>query len=174
MTSSYNADGTFSFAWYIDDSASHANSSYTIITFPVLATEYYGESGYDIQRYYSGDIGQEGRYFAFLHGIPDNAQIDFQVDALVGQNSTYWYVMHPLYPQYGGFNEPATAYETDSDWSNTQTITIGEISTSPTPTPAVPEFPSWIILPLFIIATLLLMLFYFKKHQPKSSLVNKS
>ena len=129
-TSSYNGDGTFSFAWYIDDSSPKSNSSYTIITFPVVATEYYAESGYDIQRYYSGDIGQEGRYFAFLHGIPANAQIDFQVEALVGQNSTYWYIQHPLFPQYGGFNQPAIAYDSDSGWSNTQTITIGESTES--------------------------------------------
>ena len=53
-----------------------------------------------------------------------------------------------------------------------------DLSQQPTsttsPSPTLPEFPSWIILPLFIIATLLLMLVYFKKHQPKSSLVNKS
>ena len=166
MTNSYNADGTFSFAWYIDDYAPHANSSYTIIDFPVVATEYYGESGYDIQRYYSGDIGQEGEYFAFLHGIPDNAQIDFQVSAVVGQNSTYWYVMHPMFPQYGGFNEPAIAYNSDSGWSNTQTITIGEISASPSSTPTVPEF-SWLaILPLLVFMFLVVDAIKRYKHVP--------
>ena len=157
-TISYNGDGTFSFAWYIDDSSPKSNSSYTTVTFPVIATEYYGESGYDIQRYYSGDIGQEGRYFAFLHGIPANAQIDFQLEALVGQNSTYWYVQHPLFPQYGGFNEPAIAYEADSSWSNTQTIVLGEISASPTPAPTVPEFPSRtfpLLLTIMVVAALL-------------------
>jgi hypothetical protein len=165
MTSSYNSDGTFSFAWYIDDSAPHANSSYTIINFPVVATEYYGESGYDIQRYYSGDIGQEGEYFAFLNGIPDNAQIDFQVDALVGQNSTYWYVMHPLFPQYGGFNEPAIAYDSDSAWSNTQTITIGEISASPSPTPTVPELSWLVILPLLLSMFSVAVIFRHRKNK---------
>lgn len=165
-TSSYNGDGTFSFAWYIDDSSPKSNSSYTIITFPVVATEYYSESGFDIQRYYSGDIGQEGRYFAFLHGIPANAQIDFQVEALVGQNSTYWYVQHPLFPQYGGFHEPAIAYETASSWSNTQTITIGEISASPIPTPTVPEVPllSTLLLLILMLATAGLLV-YHKKHK---------
>ena len=51
-------------------------------------------------------------------------QLDFQVNTLVGQNSTYWYVMHPLYPQYGGFNEQATAYDLQSGWSAAQTVTI--------------------------------------------------
>lgn len=149
-TSSYNRDGTFSYAWYVDDSSPKSNSSYTIISFPVVATEYYGESGFDIQRYYSGDIGQEGRYFAFLNGIPANAQIDFQVKALIGHNSTYWYVQHPLFPQYGGFNELAIAYDSDSAWSNTQTITLGEISASPTPTHTVIEFPILAVVPLFL------------------------
>jgi hypothetical protein len=162
-TSSYNGAGTFSYAWYIDDSSPQSKSSYTIITFPVVATEYYSESGFDIQRYYSGDIGQEGRYFAFLHGIPANAQIDFQVEALVGQNSTYWYVQHPLFPQYGGFHEPAIAYETASGWSNTQTITIGEISALPTPTPTVPEFSWLVILPLFL--SLLSIVVFFRKRK---------
>jgi parallel beta-helix repeat protein len=33
------------------------------------------------------------------------------------------------------------------------------------PVPVIPEFPSWIILPLFIIATLLLMLVYLKRYR---------
>jgi hypothetical protein len=165
-TSSYNGDGTFSFALYIDDSSPKLNSSYTTIAFPVVATEYYGESGYDIQRYYSGDIGQEGEYFAFLHGIPANAQIDFQVEALVGRNSTYWYVQHPLFPQYGGFNEPAIAYDSNSGWSNTQTIPIGEISASPTSTPTVPEFSLWTIpLLLTIMLALAGLVICFKKQK---------
>ncbi len=165
-TSLYNGDGTFSFAWYIDDSSPKSNSSYTTITFPVVATEYYGESGFDIQRYYSGDIGQEGRYFAFLDGIPADAQIDFQAEALVGRNSTYWYVQHPLFPQYGGFNEPAIAYDSDSAWSNTQTVTIGEISASPTPTPTVPEIPLWSTsLLLSIMFATVGLLVHFKKHK---------
>ncbi len=123
------------------------NSGSIIVSFPVIATEYYGESGYDVLRYYSGDEGQQGEYFAFLHGIPYDSQLDFQVNTLVGHNSTYWYVMHPLYPQYGGFDEPATAYDLQSDWSAAQTVTIASDS-HPTPTPTVPEF-SWIaILPL--------------------------
>ena len=165
-TSSY-IDGTFYYAQYINpDSSPHSKSSYITISFPVVPTEYYSESGYDIKRYYTGDEGQEGRYFAFLHGIPDNAQIDFQVDALVGQNATYWYVQHPLFPQYGGFYRPTIAYDSDSGWSSTQTIIIGEISASPTPTPTTPEFPSWTI-PLLLslmVATAALLVSH-KKHK---------
>ena len=45
------------------------------------------------------------------------------------------------------------------------------------PVPVIPEFPSWVILPLFMIATMLLMLVYFRKRKHwklKSSLKNNS
>ena len=139
LTSSYN-NGVFTYADYIaPETPIMPNSASIIVSFPVVPTEYYGESGYDVERYFLGDEGQEGHYFAFLHGIPYGSQIDFQVKALVGQNSTYWYVQHPLFPQYGGFDESAIAYETASGWSNTQTITLGEISSSTTPTPTLPN-----------------------------------
>jgi hypothetical protein len=87
-----------------------------------------------------------------LQNIPRNAQVDFQVQALIGSN----YIDYSLnYIQYYFIGE-------SSDWSNTQTITIGETSAStspnptptstqnPTPTPTVPEF-SWLaILPLCV------------------------
>ena len=151
-TSSYNEDGTFSYAQYINaDSSSRSSSSYTTIAFPVVTTEYYSESGYDIQRYYAGEPGQEGRYFAFLHGIPDNAQIDFQVEALLGHGSQKYVNDHPLAPYPIGHYESAIAFDTASGWSNTQTITIGEISASPTPTPTVPEL-SWLTILHLLIA----------------------
>jgi hypothetical protein len=125
LTSSYS-NGIFTYAEYIPPEAPiMPNSGHTIINFPVVPTQYYGESGYDIQRYHLGDGTQEGHYFAFLHGIPYGGQLDFQVQALVGQNATYWYIMHPLFPQYGGFTESAIAYEGASSWSNTQTVSIG-------------------------------------------------
>jgi len=143
-TSSYNGDGTFSYAQYInDDSTPQSELSYTIITFPVVPTELYSASGYDIQRYYSGDEGQEGRYFAILYAIPSDGQLDFQLEALVGHASQSWVIEHPFYPTIGGYFAPAVAYDLSSGWSNTQTITIGESqtptsspATTPTPTPS--------------------------------------
>ena len=61
------------------------------------------------------------------------------------------------------------------DWSSSQTVTIGQTSSTsiptytqspmptltqnstltPSPTPTVPEFPTWIILPLFAVPILL-------------------
>ena len=70
LTSSY-IDGVFTFAEYISsETPKMLNSGSIVVSFPVIATEYYGESGYDVQRYYFGDEGQQGEYFAFLHGIP--------------------------------------------------------------------------------------------------------
>jgi hypothetical protein len=142
ITSSYNGDGTFSYAQYInDDSTSQSKSSYTIIAFPVVATELYSASGYDIQRYYSGEEGTSGRYFAFLSTIPSGGQIDFQVEALVGHASQRWVVEHPFYPTIGGHFAPAIAYDSTSGWSNTHSITIGE-SQTPTPSPATTPTPT--------------------------------
>jgi hypothetical protein len=135
-TSSYNTDSTFSYAEYVSpDSPTQSKSSYIIIYFPVVPTELYGESGYDVQRYYSGYEGEEGRYFAFLSAIPDGAQLDFQVEALVGHDSQRWVIDHPLYPWLGGHFTSAIAYDGTSGWSNTQSITIGESQTlTPFPT----------------------------------------
>lgn len=168
-TSSYNGDGTFSYGEYISaDSASQSKSSYTIITFPVVATDTYSASGYDIQRYYSGGEGQEGRYFAFLSAIPDGGQVDFQVEALVGHDSQSWVIEHPFYPTIGGHFAPAVAYDSTSGWSNIQTITIGEtFSPTPNPTPTVPEFPSVTIVTIMLIV-LALAISVFKRKKDNS------
>ncbi len=100
-----------------------------------MPTELYQASGYDIQRYYSGTEGQTGMYSGFLYAVPDGAQLDFQVEALVGHTSQRWVIHHPLFPTYGGHFTPAVAYDGTSGWSNTQTITIGESQTL-TPSPA--------------------------------------
>jgi hypothetical protein len=167
LTSSYNGNNTWSFAQYISrDSPTQSSSSDTIVAFPVVTTEYYGESGYDIQRYYSGDEGQEGQYFEFLYAIPANAQIDFQVEALVGHASQMWVIEHPFYPEIGGHFAPAVAYDLTSSWSNTQTTTIGETSASPTPTPTIPEFSSLAIqVSLITMAAVAGLLVYFKMHK---------
>jgi len=142
LTSSQaNANGVFSFAWYISpDSPIQSSSGYTTITFPVVPTGLYGASAYDIQRYYSSARG----YGAFLSAVPGGGKLDFQVEALVGHNSTMWVIQHPLYPTIGGYSAPATAYDLTSGWSSTQTLTIpaSSTSTSTSPTPTVPEFPS--------------------------------
>ena len=146
LTSSQANENGFPYAWYISpESPPQSNLGYTTFAFPVVPTNVYGESGYDVQRYYSAQNGGPVLHPTFLTGIPSGAQLDFQIQALVGHNSSYWYIQHPFTPTYGGYSAPAVAYDSASGWSNTQTITIGETSesTPPTPTPSVPEFPSW-------------------------------
>jgi hypothetical protein len=75
-----------------------------------------------------------------------------------------WVIQHPFYPTIGGYFAPATAYDSTSGWSNTQTVTISE--TSPTSTPTVPEFSSWTILLLVtVMVTVAGLSIYFKKHK---------
>ncbi|MEM2098198.1 MAG: hypothetical protein QXU99_00420 [Candidatus Bathyarchaeia archaeon] len=136
MTSAYNADGTFSYALYVNrDSPVQSSSSYTMIIFPVVPTRVYSASGYyegyNIQRYYSEEEGREGRYSEFLSAIPNDAHLDFQVEALVGHTSQRWIIVHPLYPTYGGYFAPAVAYDVSSGWSETKTIIIPTSTTSP-------------------------------------------
>ena len=74
--------------------------------------------------------------YLFPSSIPYGAAVDFQVQSLIG------YVHR--YPVINSW----TFNGTESDWSNTQTITIPNNSTSPTPT--VPEFPAIAIVPLLL------------------------
>jgi len=147
-TSSYNENNnTLSFAEYISpDSPTQSNSSYTVITFPVVPTEFIGASGYDILK------GQGGSYF--LSEVPGGGKLDFQVEALVGHNSSMWILEHPTIPiPYEGYYAPATAFDLTSGWSNKQTITISaSASTSTSPTPTVPEFPSSLVILIVFIA----------------------
>lgn len=114
-----NANGIFPSAWYVY-SPVQSNSTSTIIDFQVVPTDVYQATGYDI-------------YGTPFYGIPIDSQLDFQVEALVGHNSTYWYIQHPFTPTYGGFSVSAVAYDSASGWSNTQTINID--ANAPTTTP---------------------------------------
>ena len=70
-------------------------------------------------------------------------EVDVQVQALFGDYETFIY----------GFSAPGGAtYDfifqgTVSDWSNTQTVTFEENA-------VIPEFPSWLILPLILTITM--------------------
>jgi len=149
LTSSYAGENGFPYAWYLlPETPPQSNQTYTTIAFPVVPTEDYGASGYDVQR---PNTGYNAWLPTFLDAIPSGAQLDFQVQTLVGHNSTYWVIQHPFTPTIGGYSAPAAAYISSSGWSNTQTITIGETtSTSPTPTPAVPELSWLVIVPLLL------------------------
>jgi hypothetical protein len=107
--------------------------------------------------------------YPFWNSTYSGAQIDFQVQALIGA-------------VHRGYNPSATnqlemypfVFTGEmSDWSNTQTVTIPATSTSasPTPTPSVPEFSLWTLLLLPTLMVSIGLLVYFKKH--KHSSVNK-
>ena len=147
-----NANGIFPYAWYVY-SPVQSNSTSTIIDFQVEPTDVYQTAGYDI-------------YGTPFSGIPIDSQLDFQVEALVGHNSTYWYIQPPFSLTVGGFSVPAVAYDSASGWSNTQTVTIGEMaSTSPTPTPSVPEFPALAILTLLSASLLVAVVLVVRKRK---------
>jgi hypothetical protein len=65
---------------------------------------------------------------------PQNGSVDFQVEAMIGQNATYYDPTNDIVydPSSGGVNRPAMAHVTSSGWSNTQTINIsdGQVSVS--------------------------------------------
>ena len=68
---------------------------------------------------------------------PPNATVDFQISAILGHKSQMFVDDHPFIPQLIGHEEPALAFDIQSDWSNTQTITITNSSLST----ATPENP---------------------------------
>lgn len=95
---------------------------------------------------------------------PIGGQVDIQVEAMLGVNSTYFLSTDNFFAM-GDNYLPAIAYVTSSDWSNTQTVTISQTSPTSTSTPAVPEFPALIILPLFAVMILLSIVFVRKRIQ---------
>jgi hypothetical protein len=80
-------------------------------------------------------------------GIPDNGQVDFQVQAQFGYiTDTSSAFASRVYGAVYSFTGQS------SDWSNTQTVTVGQTSPASqtststlTSTPTVPEFPSAVI-----------------------------
>jgi hypothetical protein len=97
--------------------------------------------------------------------FPPGSQVNFQVEALAGYIQRIW---NPNFTSQLDMY-PYVFTGEESGWSNTQTITIGEISASPTPTPPVPEFPSWTIpLLLSIMLATAGLSVYHKKRKVKA------
>jgi hypothetical protein len=137
-SSPINSDGTFTMALYVNDNSPQSTPISTTLPFPIEQTSIYGQSGnfYNIQKRYHFE-GDDQQYFSFVTDIPEGGKVDFQIEAILGHNSTYWYIQHPLYPEYGGLYQSAIAYDSTSGWSNTQTISIpdGKITVSSSPNP---------------------------------------
>jgi hypothetical protein len=108
---------------------------------------------------------------------PPNFQVDFQVEAIVGHDSQWWEVDHNLAPQLGGHYQPAIAYDTESGWSNTQTLTInGSAPDDGTPYDGgTQQFePSSFILGVTVTAIVVAvgagLLLYFKKRKRQTQI----
>lgn len=102
--------------------------------------------------------------YPFWDNLNQSGLIDFQVQALIG----YTFVKH--YSDDGQFIPFAPSVFTGetSGWSNTQTITIPETSTSVSPSPTVPELPILVILPLFLAMYLIATKLLRRKQTSKS------
>lgn len=83
------------------------------------------------------------------NSYPVGGQVDIQVEAMLGVNSTYFLSTNTFFAM-GDNYLPAIAYVTSSDWSNTQTVTISETASSPTPTSFIPELSWSVIVPLLL------------------------
>jgi hypothetical protein len=107
-------------------------------------------------------------YSVKLGNVTDGGTVDFRVQAIIGYSTRYDDQIIPGVPGYEpGFTPHHYVFiGQESDWSNTQTITLGEtIDTSPiptypplqtvtaqqTPAPSVPEF-STVTVPILLLA----------------------
>jgi hypothetical protein len=107
-------------------------------------TQYVAFTAEDSQNDYLGLPQSDFTYTIISLPAPtSNGQVDFQVEAMIGCNSTaYDPTNNFVYdPASGGVNRPAVAYVTSSGWSDTQTLTIGE-SQTPNSSPANSPTPS--------------------------------
>jgi hypothetical protein len=105
-------------------------------------------SGREVDRLYRGGV-------SFY--LPYAGAVDFMIKA-----QTWGEVMATTSPQ-NPFGGSITTLFGESDWSNVQTLTLPDgatsssINTSPTPapTPTVPEFSIWVVLPFFVSVLLI-------------------
>ena len=128
---------------------------------------HFGEYWKEIySRYKSSDLAHpvqsssEYTVLSLSADYPDGAQVDFQVKAIAG----YYYdelAGRPILPLY-----VLAAFKT-SGWSDTQTITISEENVQTILNEEIPEFPSWIILPLVLTVTVVVAIY--KKRLPKTT-----
>jgi hypothetical protein len=111
------------------------------------------------------DFGFEGNngsdtYNLMLGKVNDGDQIDFQVQAYIGNWFPGKVVNATASIDYYLLNIDAIG-----DWSPTQTVIITASSVTPSPTPAVPEFPEAIMSVTFLVAVALVMVFVFKRRK---------
>ena len=101
-----------------------SNSDYTLLSFLLTLSPTHPEQGYILESYHS----KSGSYFPSLTGLDSDAQIDFQVEAMVG------YLSRTV--EFASWHFTGET----SGWSSTQTLTLGENQT-PTPSPEITPTP---------------------------------
>jgi hypothetical protein len=104
-----------------------SNSDYTLLSFLLTLSPTHPEQGYILESYH----GTSGSYFPSLTGLDSDAQIDFQVEAMVG------YLSRTV--EFASWHFTGET----SGWSSTQTIKIGDSQPStPEPTSTPTSSPS--------------------------------
>jgi hypothetical protein len=109
-------------------------------------------SSYLILKMYISAPAQSGSQYTILtypvdsppnaDSYPPNAQIDFQVQTIVGHNSQRLVGGDVFFPLVNAHYEAAIEYDISSDWSSTQTITLPTTSSSASPIPSPSPSPS--------------------------------
>ena len=119
-----------------------SNSQFTVLVYPILQCSN-ATLVYPIEQKYSNPPNAYANGDQIIQ-FPVGSKVDFQVQAMIGY-------LHPVYDTENFTGEI-------SDWSQTQTVTIGQSST-------VPEFPTLTILPLFSV--ILFSIVFMRKKTPK-------
>lgn len=129
----HNSDSWTALYYCGDVFPTHSGSDYVKLDYPLTLTSPGSSSYYLLKE-------KTGNYY-ILSQISLNEQVDFRVQAMEGYLTS------------------ASFTGQTSSWSNIQTITITEASTSPNPTstPTIPEFPSVIIVVLAGVSVGVLM-----------------
>jgi hypothetical protein len=113
-------------------------------------------SGFDYNYYLNlgGLKASNSEYTVKSYSLPiQNGKIDFQVKAQAGYTFLY-------YGNHAHIQPIGTDFQADaeSDWSPIQTVTIGESSSTNTPSPTIPEFPVTATLITVLAAVSLLLI----------------
>jgi hypothetical protein len=108
----------------------------------------------------------ENNPYTYLTNIPENGKVDFRVEGLIG----YFNETITRYPVPGGEFHRLDFIGESSGWSNTQTISIpdGSVSSStPNPSPTVPELSWWVTVPLLLSIVAVAVMLKHLPEQPK-------
>jgi hypothetical protein len=166
-------NGSYSLYYSVELKGHYKNwASYTYVDHFVLDDDGHGNlQGYDPSGVYLPKStqtidGSTSRSYS-AQDYPQNAQIDFRVRALVYAKSTVFIDTSPNPHGQHGYYETTYDLVAMSDLTSVQTVIIPQANTtdisppSLLPSPSVPEFPNWVILPLAAVAAT--MLVYFRR-----------